>query len=160
MVFTRCVIRRWDMITLRVSAARMLLILFGDILGGSRSLFLRFSCKQFTKSESKIMFGSCDELFFFVGRGVKLSCTRSTRDNTKKSICSTLVMRVQSSRAAKFLMVQTPEVTSAVGENPDNTCNTDITEVCWYLNPRGKVVFLFFLQKLEPAAYQHIILKD
>lgn len=57
-------------------------------------------------------------------------------------------MRVQSSRAAKFLMVQTPEATSAAGENPDNMCNIDITEVCWYLNPHGKVVFVvfFFLQ--------------
>lgn len=71
-------------------------------------------------------------------------------------------MRVQSSRAAKFLMVQTPEATSAAGENPDNMCNIDITEVCWYLNPHGKVVFvvLFFFAKPEPAAYQRIMLKD
>lgn len=69
-------------------------------------------------------------------------------------------MRVQSSRAAKFLMVQTSEATSAAGENPGNTCNIDITEVCWHLNPHFLVLCYFIFAKAEPAAYQHIILKD
>lgn len=54
--------------------------------------------------------------FFYMGRGVKLSCKRSPRDNTKKSILSTPVMRAQSARAAKFLMVLTPEAAHAAGE--------------------------------------------
>lgn len=90
MVFTRCVIRRWDMITLRVSAARMLLILFGDILGGSRSLFLRFSCKRFPKTQRKLMIGSCDELFSLWVEG--WSChVRVQRGTTQRKVFAPLL---------------------------------------------------------------------